>query len=264
MDEFPERILIVDDEISTLEMLDDLLFEFERDLVESGEEAVEHLNNERYGLLLCDKNLPGMGGIEVLKRAREIQPSCACIMMTAFGSKDSAIEALRLGANDYVEKPFDSIVLLRQRITATLDRQRLAWQRDRLLKAIDAFRHELDEERGRTERGNAEIELFNEILELRVRDTTARLRQEIEQLIRAVESGLSIDEVLETMVRELLDHIRQLASNIGTYLDSTVSAVMYSQLAGVAQRVEEVLDLILHARGKEASVEPYKDPKDPP
>src|SRR5439155_4456455 len=78
-------------------------------LARNAEEALALLEREEFGCVLADKNLPGLNGIEVLRRVRQTQPYCACIIMTAYASTQSAVEALRIGAIDYIEKPFEDL-----------------------------------------------------------------------------------------------------------------------------------------------------------
>jgi len=255
-DEFVQRLLIVDDEPVMREILAEALADFDADYVASGEEAIFHLENVRYGLLMCDKNLPGLGGLEVVRICREMQPYCACIIISGYSSTTSAIEALRLGATDYFEKPFDDVILVAERVRRCLELQRLAWERDRLLSTIRRFESELRRESHRAERQDAEIRMFNEILEARVRDASERLRSEIALLTGAVQEGRSVDSVLERLVRELLEHVHAIAGDLG-FLDSAVSAAVHGSLSGIARRVENVLDLILLAQGKDVPVVPY-------
>lgn len=103
------KILIVDDELIMRESLAGWL---ERDghVVEtaaSGEEALQKLKNSRFEILLVDIKMEGMSGLDVLKKVKESDPDAAVIMITAYGSISTAIEAMKNGADDYLLKPFD-------------------------------------------------------------------------------------------------------------------------------------------------------------
>ncbi len=103
------KILIVDDELIMRESLAGWL---ERDghqveKASSGEEALELIENTRYDILLLDIKMDGMSGLEVLKRVHENDPDVAVVMITAYGSVSTAIEAMKSGAFDYLMKPFD-------------------------------------------------------------------------------------------------------------------------------------------------------------
>ena len=103
------KILVVDDELIVRESLGGWL---ERDghMVDkaaSGEEALEKCEKTRYDILLLDIKMEGMSGLEVLKRVRENDPDVSVVMITAYGSIPSAIEAMKSGAYEYLLKPFD-------------------------------------------------------------------------------------------------------------------------------------------------------------
>src|SRR2546427_9233777 len=104
--DFPSKVLVVDDESVILQLLTTALSAEKLPLrtVLTAEEAEQALAAEEFGCLLVDKNLPGMDGIELLRRTRKLQPHCACLVMTGYASIESAVEALRLGAADYVQK----------------------------------------------------------------------------------------------------------------------------------------------------------------
>jgi len=72
----------------------------------SGEEAIRRCKSEHFDLLITDLKMPGMSGLELIRGARDILPDIRTIIMTAYASTDSAVEALRLGVSDYIVKPF--------------------------------------------------------------------------------------------------------------------------------------------------------------
>jgi DNA-binding NtrC family response regulator len=103
------KILIVDDELIMRESLSGWL---ERDghfvkTASSGEEALERLQETRFDILLVDIKMEGMSGLEVLSKVKENDPDVAVVMITAYGSIPTAIEAMKNGAYDYMLKPFD-------------------------------------------------------------------------------------------------------------------------------------------------------------
>ena len=114
----PRTALVVDDEPAICMLLATLLntIGIESTRVASAEEALALVETQKFACLITDKNLPGMDGIDLVRAMRVAQPHCACIVITGFASHDSAIEALQLGASDYIEKPFhNSIVIERVR-----------------------------------------------------------------------------------------------------------------------------------------------------
>jgi len=104
------HLLVVDDEPSVLEFLK-MLFEEERyevDCARSVEEARNRIAAGNFDLVLCDILMPDGNGLELLREIKERQPHTAVIMMTAYTSSKSAIEAMKLGAYSYISKPFDN------------------------------------------------------------------------------------------------------------------------------------------------------------
>ena len=102
-------ILIVDDEASMRESLRDWFLEsgYQAETARDGEEALKLIGEKDYGLLILDLKLPGQDGIEVLKKARKRHPDLNGIIITAYPSVDTAREAIKQGAIDYLPKPFE-------------------------------------------------------------------------------------------------------------------------------------------------------------
>ncbi len=103
------KIFIVDDELVMRKSLSGWLERdgYEVDTAESGEEAIEKLKKTRFDLLLVDIKMEGISGLDVLKHVMENDPDVAVVMITAYGSISTAIEAMKNGAHDYLLKPFD-------------------------------------------------------------------------------------------------------------------------------------------------------------
>lgn len=102
------RIMVVDDERYILEIISEFLIEkgFEVFTAESGEEAVERFEQVRPDILIVDYKMKGMDGLETIERISQISPTIVSIFMTGFPTLDTSIKALRLGAADYILKPF--------------------------------------------------------------------------------------------------------------------------------------------------------------
>jgi len=101
-------ILIVDDEKNIRLTLSQALrpLEVETDTAVNAEDALEKLEKKDFGLVLLDLRLPGMHGMEMLRKVAEVRPDIRVIIITAYGTIESAVEAMKLGAVDYVQKPF--------------------------------------------------------------------------------------------------------------------------------------------------------------
>ncbi len=103
-----ERILVVEDDSSMSFFLSEAMKKegYQVDTVASGEETLERIAQDRFNLVILDLKLPSMDGMEVLANIKVTNPEMVVIMITAHGSKDIAIEAIRKGAYDYFTKPF--------------------------------------------------------------------------------------------------------------------------------------------------------------
>ena len=108
------KILLVDDEKPIRRILSVLLSDAGHDIREAatGEEALDCQQTFRPNIVLLDVSLPGIDGLETLRRLLALDRNCDCVMMTAYGTIRSAVEAMRLGAFDYLSKPFDNDELL--------------------------------------------------------------------------------------------------------------------------------------------------------
>jgi len=112
-------IHIIDDEPIIHEVLGELLTSegYEVEISSSGEEALEKHPSQTYDLVLLDLLMPGMSGIEVFKKIKKIDPFAVVIIITAYASVQSAISTMKMGAFDYIQKPFkhDELILIIER-----------------------------------------------------------------------------------------------------------------------------------------------------
>ncbi len=131
------KILVVDDDPDTVAVLTELLTKegHQVSTCTTGAEAVAMGRDEKYDVVLADIRLPDMDGLSVLRALEEAGPETAVIMMTAFGTVETAIQAIKTGAYDYVPKPFklDEVRIVVQR----------ALERKRLLQENRRYRQEL-------------------------------------------------------------------------------------------------------------------------
>jgi len=116
------RILVVDDDETFRSLLDDF-FQTKGYLfrgAESGKAALAMMGDLTFDLLLVDLQMPGMGGIEFIRQAKRLRPDIRILVLTAYGDKESAIESLRLGVTNYLEKPVQNLQALASTIELAL------------------------------------------------------------------------------------------------------------------------------------------------
>ncbi|MGO8927448.1 MAG: sigma-54-dependent transcriptional regulator [Limisphaerales bacterium] len=105
----------------------------------SGQEAMERLKAQSLALIILDLFLPDSDGLSLLKAARELQPEAEVVMVTAYGSVEKAVAAMRLGAYDFIEKPIDSKALLKT-VAKALEKQRLSSENRQLRRRLQQSR----------------------------------------------------------------------------------------------------------------------------
>src|SRR5204863_5346539 len=135
------RILVVDDEKVIREILADFLSMegYVVHAVEDGVEAMKELKKRSYNLVISDLKMPNMGGLELIAQVTEESIPVITVIMTGFGTVETAIEAMKKGAYDYILKPFkvEEVVHIVQR---GLDRQRLQQENIRLKEALSLYK----------------------------------------------------------------------------------------------------------------------------
>ena len=131
------RILVIDDDDAVRETMARMLrgAGYTVETAETGELGVAAARGNGFDVILSDLRMPGISGIEVLQRLRDLRIDSGFIMMTGFGTIDTAVEAMKLGAIDFVQKPFLRDELL-MRVKSAADRRQLARQVDLLQRQI--------------------------------------------------------------------------------------------------------------------------------
>jgi phosphoserine phosphatase RsbU/P len=152
------RFLVVDDDRLTNRLLQVRLGSMDYEVLSagSGEDALKIFEREAVDLLFVDVSMPGIGGLEVLERVRSTGRDVAVIMMTAYGTEEVAVEALRRGADDYLRKPFEGMEF-EAVVERTVARLRLGRQNAALRSQLDEKRRQLETELSRAARVQADL-----------------------------------------------------------------------------------------------------------
>ncbi len=133
------RILIIEDDVNTSTVLARILVKdsYIADCAHSGEQAVSLISEKDYDLLIIDMVLPGMDGFALLKKVKKTNPDILTVIVTAYGSINSAVRALKAGANDFLEKP-----VVPEKLLHVL---RKAFEEQRLRNEVAALRSDLSQ-----------------------------------------------------------------------------------------------------------------------
>jgi len=216
-------ILIVDDEKNICLTLAQALevMGVKTDTALDGEEALVKLEKKEFGLILLDLRMPGIDGMEVLRRVRKIRPDIRVIILTAHGTIESAVEAMKLGAVDFIQKPF-SPDEIRELVSRVMNREKLDEKKafdytssfelakrsvgDRHFDAaIEHLRHAIFIDPGRPEAFN----LLGALMEIQGN------RIEAQKHYRA---ALSLDPSYEPAIRNLQRSTEERSKQVGTIL----------------------------------------------
>ncbi|MBI2216880.1 MAG: sigma-54-dependent Fis family transcriptional regulator [Candidatus Rokubacteria bacterium] len=171
----PFRILLVDDEPLQLELLHGFLGKRGFDVVTAGdgEQALAHVRVAPVDVVVTDQKMPGLSGLDLIDAVRAIHPEVAVIVLTAYGTIEDAVAAIKAGATDYLTKPVNLDELL-HRLAQVRDRQRLVAENRELREAL--------RERHRVEGILGESGVMQEVLSLVIRvapsDATVLIRGE--------------------------------------------------------------------------------------
>src|SRR5918996_1017418 len=132
------RVLVVDDDDAVRGVLQMLLSRkgHLHQVVQTGEAAVDAISAQRFDLVITDKNLPGISGLEVLREVKRRSPDTDVLLMTGYASMDSAIDPLNQGAAGYLEKPFDHVRIVADKIDGILEKRRTSLRHRRYLATI--------------------------------------------------------------------------------------------------------------------------------
>jgi len=140
------RILVVDDERGPRESLRMILKDqYELILADSGEEGIEKMKQGDIDLVLLDLKMKKMSGIEALEKMKEIDPLIGVVILTGYGTLETAQEAIRLGAADYVSKPFD-VIELTKTVRTILEKRREGADKEQMLAKLKSMNRNLEDQ----------------------------------------------------------------------------------------------------------------------
>ena len=245
--QFPSNVLVVDDEKSVGDLLEAVgrMRGLTVRVASTGEEGLTFLEREAFGCALIDKNLPGVDGFAVMRQVRELQPHCAVIMMTGYSTKEAAVEALRLGASDYLEKPFEDVRLVGEKIGAAMRHKQAEYERNILVERLRTFQAELEEKDLQVLSQQTSMEMFNQLLEQRVKEATADYRKSLGIVASGKPPGGGVDPTIVRHAESLVEEAKKI--HISDNIPSGQARAIFTRLL---RRLEAHLALV-HSRAKQ-------------
>jgi two-component system sensor histidine kinase/response regulator len=274
----PSRVLIVDDTASNVEILSTILTAegYEVLSASDGETGLRLALDCNPDLVLLDLVLPGIMGIEVLEILKHEQPDTIVILTTAFGSEETAIQAMRRGVNDYIinKRPFDSDEV-REVVRRARNEAQLRRENARLQRELASANEQLKEYSGSLERTVEELRTANERLkeldhakasffsmishELRHPLTVAKGYLEL-----VTASGASLEPETRGYLAIVEQNLRNLAKMLDDLLDLSRMEAGHYQIDRQAERVATLVSQTVLALGAAASAKEIKLQSDLP
>ena len=205
MSDAPDLVLLVDDEKSILDVLS---MGFKKAGIPvktaiNAEDAILQLESFKFSAVVTDKNLPGKSGLELLKVISEQYPNCARLVITGFVNTDSVLEAMRLGADDYLLKPFESIMLVVERVKQAMKHRKVQMERQALALTLRQMEKSLRKSESTAFQKGTELDLFQNVVELRIEDATRDLVLKVSQL----EAELELEKERRIATRRTLTEL---------------------------------------------------------
>jgi len=190
------RLLIVDDEAAQMRALCDTLEDngFNAVGFSASSQALEALRAERFDLVLTDLMMPEMDGIELLRRARTIDPDVVGVLMTGHGTLDTAVDAMKAGALDYILKPFK----LREMIPVierALQVRRLRIEKASAIAELESFSYSVSHDL------RAPLRIVSGYTEILLSDHLAELSEDAQRMLKSVRAGA---QRMDALINDLL------------------------------------------------------------
>jgi len=196
------RILIVDDDELIVESFERVFEEyansFDIDKTTDGKKALKLIDKNRYDLVITDLVMPEIDGIQVLRKVKEVQPDSEVILITAYSSTGSALDAMHFGAFDYIPKPFD-LSELKMRITRALKKRDAVLEKERKVEEIERLCYTIAHD---FKASLLSIKGFSKIL---LQDYHALLDDEGAFLLERINANI---HTMESMVEGLLEYTK--------------------------------------------------------
>ncbi len=215
------KILIVDDEPNICNLLRELLSrqDYHIDTCLNGQDALAKTRDDRYDMVISDLKMPGISGIDLIKSIKAVSPNTAAVLVTGYATVETAVKALRYGADDYLTKPFN-IEELRKVVSRGLESKQLRQKNHELVTQLKSANEEL--KRHKNELKHEVVRTSESLLA-----TNHRLELRVQQLNTIMKVTKAITSILE--LGRLLDFCLWL---LGREMQVENSSIMLTQPCG--------------------------------
>ncbi len=249
MERRPENILVVDDEAGIRDAIGDFLAakNYPCECVANAESALHALEGRLFDIVITDMKMPGMDGIALSKRIKDVSPDTSIIIITAHGNIHSALEAIQFGAEDYILKPFN-IKVLEHSIAKVIEKKRLQQQNLTYQQELERKAEERTEEIRKTSMDIGQtffktIHIFGNALESRERYLNGRTeRITLLAYHTAVEMGWDQKDLSQLLLGAPVSDIGKLA--LGEDLLYKETPLTDKEASLIRSHVEEGLDIV--------------------
>ncbi|MGR3174816.1 MAG: HD domain-containing phosphohydrolase [Candidatus Scalindua sp.] len=208
------RILVVDDEPKICHLIEELfkLEGYQIDISFSGVEALQMMKRCNYQMLITDLKMPGIDGLELIRKARELNPEIRTIMVTGYATVETAVQSLRHGVDDFIKKPFN-IFELKRVVKRTLYTHQVALENKQLLEDLKKANRELNiNKQGLTEK----VHIAGEHLTMANKELVQRVNElaTINEISKGITSILDMDKLLSLCLKEINEKLKVKHSSI--------------------------------------------------
>ncbi len=265
----PKHILVVDDEDVILEVFRTLFAGdgYRMTFLRGGREAIDFLRRSKVDLVIADKNLLDISGLEVAKAAKEIDPLIEVIIITAFASLDTVLAAMELDVFDYMLKPLHNIFDIKKKVRQALEKREVTLENRRLLQHLQEHARKL--EAALEERKRVESELIQSEKLAGIGTLAAGIAHEISSplfgILGLAEAILDEEDIELThqYAREIVDYSKQI-KEIVQELSAYSRTARHESLVpvSIARIVEDAVRMVIRSKRTDPSWVQVEVPSD--
>lgn len=244
------RILLVDDDTALLQALPQAIAlrmkDTNVDVSDSAQAALQQAREHDYDAIVSDIKMPGMDGLELLEHLQTIRPDTPTLLITGHGERDLAIQALRVGAYDFIQKPIDRdyfITALKRAISTRQMRRQIAEQREALERYATSLEQLVAERTSELVEANATKDIFMSMASHELRTPLTTLKGITQMLVRRSARNESVEPRTLTLLEHSVHRMEILVNDLlNTSLDDAGLFSLHYRPGDLVALCQEVLD----------------------